>query len=36
MDWYPLLACSLLGLMLASWLVAFALDPQAFQRGARR
>jgi len=36
MDWYGLVAASLfLGMMLA-WLIAFAIDPEAFQKGARR
>jgi len=36
MDWYALVMTSLVGLLLLGWLVAFALDSEAFQRGAKR
>ncbi len=36
MDWYGLAALSLFIGMMAAWLIAFAIDPEAFQKGARR
>lgn len=36
MDWYGLAASSLLIGMMLAWLIAFAIDPEAFQKGARR
>lgn len=33
---YGLIVVSLVVLLLAAWLVAFAMDPAAFQNGARR
>ena len=36
MDLYALVITSLVGLLMLGWLIAFALDPEAFQRGAKR
>lgn len=36
MHWYALVMTSAVGLLLLGWLVAFALDSEAFQRGAKR
>lgn len=36
MDLYALVMTSLVGLLMLGWLVAFALDPEAFRKGAKR
>jgi len=36
MDLYALVMTSAVGLLMLGFLIAFALDPEAFQRGARR